>query len=91
MLQIFPPKVENLAFFGVEHHQVLVRPFHESFQIHLDHLPILRYGCFTLEFGVIGKLGQSASDSKFHTINEDVEQYGSKDRALEDPTGHRAP
>ena len=37
MLQVFPPKVENLAFFSVEHHQVLVRPFHESVQICLDH------------------------------------------------------
>ena len=29
MLQVFASKVENLAFFGVKYHQVLVRPFAE--------------------------------------------------------------
>ena len=91
MLQVFPPKVENLAFFSVKHHQVLVRPFAEFVQVSLDHPPIFWLGCFAPKFGVIGELGQSTPDSNVHIVNEDVEQYGSQDRALRDPTGHRSP
>ena len=90
MLQVFPPKVENPAFLGAKHHEVLVCPFAELVQVSLDHPPVFWCRCFAPKFGVIGEFGQSTSDSNVH-INEDVEQYGSKDRALRDPTGHRAP
>ena len=38
MLQVFPPKVENLAFFGVKHHEVLICPFAELVQVSITRL-----------------------------------------------------
>ena len=69
----------------------LICSFAEPVQVSLDHPRIFWCGCFAPKFGVIGKLGQSTPDSSVDIVNEDVEQYGSQDRALRDPTGHRTP